>query len=144
MAAERLSMRRLREILRLKFEAGLSQKAIAVSANVAQSTVSDYVGRARRAGVGWPLAPEVDDEAALERLLFPTAPEVAAAERPEPDWAWVHRELRRQHVTRMLLWEEYRAGVTDGLAYSQFCNRYRTWAAALPCWRSPRCAEIST
>ncbi|MCC6225958.1 MAG: IS21 family transposase [Microthrixaceae bacterium] len=132
MAAERLSMRRLREILRLKFEAGLSQRAIAVSANVAQSTVSDYVSRARRAGVGWPLAPDVDDEAALERRLFPAAPVVGAAERSEPDWVWVHRELRRKHVTRMLLWEEYRAGVPDGLAYSQFCQRYRTWASALP------------
>jgi len=132
MAAERLSMRRLREILRLKFEAGLNQKAIAVSANVAQSTVSDYVSRARRAGLGWPLAPDVDDDAALERLLFPTAPVVVAAERSDPDWVWMHRELRRKHVTRMLLWEEYRAGIPDGLAYSQFCNRYRIWASTLP------------
>jgi transposase len=132
MAAERLSMRRLREILRLKFEAGLSQKAIAVSANVAQSTVSDYVGRARRAGLAWPLAAEVDDDAALERLLFPRAPVVGPPGRPEPDWAMVHRELRRKHVTRMLLWEEYRAGVPDGLAYSQFCNRYQRWATTLP------------
>ena len=57
---------------------------------------------------------------------------MATAERPEPDWVWMHRELRRKHVTRMLLWEEYRAGVPDGLAYSQFCNRYRTWASTLP------------
>ena len=120
MAAERLSMRRLREVLRLKFEAGLSQKAIAVSAHVAQSTVSDYVGRARRAGLGWPLPAAVDDDAAVERLLFPPAPAVAPAERPEPDWGWVHRELRRKHVTRMLLWEEYRAAAPAGLAYSQF------------------------
>ena len=132
MAAERLSMRRLREVLRLKFEAGLSQKAIAVSAHVAQSTVSDYVGRARRAGLGWALPAAVDDDEAVERLLFPTAPAVAPAERPEPDWGWVHRELRRKHVTRMLLWEEYRAAAPAGLAYSQFCNRYRDWAKTLP------------
>ena len=132
MAAERLPMRRLREILRLKFEAGLSQQAIAVSANVAQSTVSDYVGRARRAGLGWPLAAEIDDAAALERLLFPAAPAAGERECPEPDWAWVHRELRRKHVTRMLLWEEYRATAPEGLAYSQFCNRYRGWAKKLP------------
>jgi transposase len=125
-------MRRLREILRLKFEAGLSQKAIAVSANVAQSTVSDYVGRARRAGLAWPLAAEVDDDAAVERLLFPRAPVVGLPGRPAPDWAMVHRELRRKHVTRMLLWEEYRAGAPDGLAYSQFCNRYQSWATTLP------------
>ena len=132
MAAERLSMRRLREILRLKFEAGLSQKAIAIGANVAQRTVSDYVSRARRVGLGWPLAAELDDDAALNRLLFPTASVAAPPERPEPDWARVHRELRHKHVTRMLVWEEYRAEVPDGLAYCQFCNRYRTWASTLP------------
>ena len=124
MAAERLPLRKTREILRLKLDAGLSQRAIARSVNVAQSTVNDYVGRANVAKLSWPLPPELDDDLALDRLLFP-AERHPVAHRPEPDWAWVNRELKRKHVTRMLLWQEYREGEAAGLEYSQFCDRYR-------------------
>ena len=102
MAAERLPLRKTREILRLKLQAGLSQRAIARSAKVSQSTVNDYVGRAIVAKLTWPLPPDLDDEA-LDRLLFP-AEWHPVARRPEPDWAWVRRGLRRKHVTLMLLW----------------------------------------
>ena len=131
MAAERLPLRKTREILRLKFQAGLSQRAIARSAKASQSTVNDYVGRAVVAKLTWPLPPELDDDEALDRLLFP-AEHHPVARRPEPDWPWVNRELRRKHVTRMLLWQEYRQGEPEGLEYSQFCDRYRDWAKRLP------------
>src|SRR5205809_7535051 len=55
----------------------------------------------------------------------------AADQRPMPDWAWVHRELRRPNVTLALLWEEYRAGAPDGFGYSWFCDLYRGWAGRL-------------
>ena len=103
MAAERLPLRKIREILRLKFEAGLSQRAIGRSTKVAQSAVCEYVGRALVAKLSWPLPPELDDDQALERRLFP-AEHHPVARRPEPDWAGVNRELKRKHVTRMLLW----------------------------------------
>jgi len=111
-------MRKTREILRLKFQAGLSQRAIARSVKVSQSTVNDYVGRAMVAKLTWPLPPELDDDEALERLLFP-AEHHPKAQRPEPDWPWVNRELKRKHVTRMLLWQEYREAEPEGLEYSQ-------------------------
>jgi len=71
MAAERLSMRKLRELFRLRFEAGLSTRAIAASLNVGNGTVCDYLGRARVAKLPWPLPPELDDDGALTALLFP-------------------------------------------------------------------------
>src|SRR5262249_437270 len=79
----------------------------------------------------WPLPPELDSDEALNRLLFP-AEHHPVARRPEPDWAWVHRELKRKHVTRMLLWQEYRAAEREGLEYSRFCGRYQEWAKWLP------------
>ena len=85
MAAERLPLRKTREILRLKLQAGLSQRAIARSAKVSQSTVNDYVGRAVVAKLTWPLPPELDDDEALDRLLFP-AKRHPVARRREPDW----------------------------------------------------------
>jgi hypothetical protein len=130
MPAERLSMRQIREVLRLRFASKLSQRAIAKSLRLSQGAVSIYLTRARAAGIVWPLPDELDD-AQLEALLYPPVPAIAADQRPMPDWAWVHRELRRPDVTLALLWEEYRAGAPDGFGYSWFCDLYRVWAGRL-------------
>jgi transposase len=95
-------------------------------------TVNSYLGRARMVGLDWPLANEFSD-AELETLLYPPLPSVAAERRPVPDWAVVHRELRRPNMTLALLWEEYRAdaGGQNGFGYSWFCDLYREWAKRL-------------
>jgi transposase len=130
MPAERLSMRQIREVLRLCFESRLPQRAVAKSLGLSQGAISGYLSRARAAGVAWPLAEDIDD-ARLEALLFPPPCGTPADQRPMPDWAWVHRELRRPDVTLALLWEEYRAGAADGISYSWFCDLYRAWAGRL-------------
>jgi transposase len=92
-------------------------------------TVSEYVERARRAGVCWPLPVDLDD-AALEARLFPAAP--AGRERVLPDLAAIHQELKGVGVTLHLLWEEYRqVHGESGYGYSQFCELYRRWACQL-------------
>src|SRR5271165_7610599 len=132
MPGERLSMRKIREVLRLRFGQGLSQRAIGQSLRLSVGAVNAYLSRSRMAGLGWPLPAELDD-AQLETLLYPPPPAVAAEQRPVPDWAVVHRELRRPNVTLSLLWEEYRGGTgaQDGFGYSWFCNLYREWVGRL-------------
>ena len=132
MPGERLSMRKVREVLRLRLGHGLPQRAVAQSLRLSQGAVHGYMARARRAGLGWPL-PEGLDDIQLEALLFPPPSSVVAEQRPMPDWAAVHRELRRPNVTLSLLWEEYRdgAGAQDGFGYSWFCDLYREWAGRL-------------
>ena len=130
MPAERLSMRKIRELLRLRLENRLPQRSIAESLGLSQGAISTYLSRARAAGIGWPIPEELDD-AQLEALLFPPLPGTPADQRPMPDWTWVHRELRRPNVTLALLWEEYRAGAPDGFGYSWFCDLYRGWAGRL-------------
>ena len=112
MGAERLPMRQIREVLRLRHEKGLSQRAIAGACGLGHGKVSEYLGRAARTGLTWPLPAEMDD-AALEGRLFP-APE-PDRERVPPDLVRVHQELKRTGVTLHLLWEEYRAA-SDGSA----------------------------
>lgn len=131
MAATRIPMRKLREILRLRLEVGLSARAIARSCRLSVSTVSGYLGRISVAKLTWPLPAELDDDQALTRLLFPTEGQPVRT-RPEPDWAAIHRELHRPHVTKLLVWQEYREQEPAGYQYSQFCARYAAWARTLP------------
>ena len=100
-------MRKIKEVLRLKFETGFSHERIAAAVGVSKGVVTKYVQRAVAAGLGWPLAPALDD-AALEALLFPHSPALVAAYAP-PDYALIHQELKRKGVTLQLLWEEYSA-----------------------------------
>ena len=128
MGAKRLRMRKLREILRLKYERRMRHRAIARACGVGVGTVSEYVSRARRVGLSWPLPPDLDDRT-LEARLF-AAPE-PKRERIPPDVARIHQELKRTGVTLHLLWEEYFEVHPDGYRYSQFCEIYRRWAKKL-------------
>jgi hypothetical protein len=120
-------MRKVRDVLRLSAN-GLSKRKIAASLGLSATAVGDCIRRAWVVGVAWPLAPELTD-AALERLLYP--PAAVAKQRPQPDWAAIHLELKRPGVTLQLLWEEYRAVHPDAHAYSRFCEIYHDWRSRL-------------
>jgi transposase len=130
MPAKRLSMRQVKEVLRLKWACGLSDRQIAHSLRISRPTVADYVRRAKDAGLSWPLSADLGDDG-LERRLFARTVKKPPAQRPMPDWCRVHRELKRKGVTLVLLWQEYKAATPDGLQYSQFCEAYRLWAKRL-------------
>jgi hypothetical protein len=133
MPTGRLNMRRIRDVLRLKFGQSLSERSIAASLGLSKGSVGSYIQRARHARLTWPLPDGLDDDS-LELLLFPapsTVPDaerlVPDAERLVPDWSVIDRELRRPGVTRMLLWEECRAAHPAGFAYTWFCTHYEAW-----------------
>ena len=128
MPAQRLLMRKIREVLRLRHEQGLSHQAVARVCAIGVGTVNRYLRRAVEAGLGWPLPVELDD-AALEARLFPRAAPVH--DRVRPDCAHIHRELKRDGVTLQLLWEEYAQVHPHGYRYTQFCEIYRQWARRL-------------
>ena len=128
MGAERLPMRQIREILRLRHERGLGYRAIARSCGVGVGTISEYLSRSEQAGLSWPLPPELDDAALEARLFAAPAP---ARERVAPDCVSIHQELKRTGVTLMLLWQEYRENHADGYGYSQYCDLYRRWEKKL-------------
>lgn len=122
-------MRKLREFLRLHFENQLSARAIARSVSISPSTAQGYVSRIRVAGLKWPLPPELDSDEALTRVLF--AEVGVIKDKRAPDWADVHLELKKKHVTKQLLWEEYKGAHPDGYQYSAFCQHYGRWASKL-------------
>jgi len=120
-------MRKIRDILRLRYEAGLAYRGIANALNIGYGTVVDYLKRAEQAGLSWPI-PEGLMERDLGRLLFPTQAVTGQRRFTEPDFATVCVELKGKGVTKLLLWQEYRQQhPDDGYSYAQFCHRYRVW-----------------
>ena len=124
-------MRHVKDILRLKFQNHLSVREIASSCGVPVSTVGDYLGRAERAGLSWPLPEDLNDSQLMERLMSaPVCPEHSSA-KPLPDWPAVHQQLGRKGVTLHLLWREYQQAHPEGYRYSRFCELYERWAKTL-------------
>jgi transposase len=127
MPNERLTMRKIHEILRLHFDCKLTQRQIATSCSVSRATVGDYVHRAVAAGLGWPL-PDGWDDRKLETVLFPIRSGRPKSPISAPDFAEIHEQLKQKGMTLALLWERYKAANPDGYNYSYFCDLYRDWA----------------
>jgi transposase len=130
--SERHSMRKVREVLRLKHECGRSEREIALAVGIGRSTAGEYLARAERSGLTWDAAKEMDD-AAVEAKLFRRVGQSEPVRRAPIDFGWMHMELRRPGVTRRLLWTEYAEQVVAGgsgwkpYQYSQFCDLYEAY-----------------
>ena len=130
MPAEKTTMRQVREVLGLR-TAGVGLNEVARRVGVAPSTVRLTLKRLATAGLTWPLPAEMTDSA-LETALFAAAGTKQGHRRHgEPDWAEMHRELKRKHVTLTMLWDESIERCPEGYRYSRFCERYRGWASRL-------------
>ena len=122
-------MRYIKEILRLRYEAKLSQRDISRSVRVSVGSVNQYLARAAEAGIGWPL-PEDMDQKALIKALFPDQQTPRKSGFVVPEWSTVQIELRHKGVTKQLLWEEYcQAHPHNAYSYSQYCHHYQGWLA---------------
>ena len=119
-------MRKIKEVLRLRFEHQQSARQIAKSCDIARSTVKEYLDRVQKTGIPWPLPAEWDD-AALENRLFPPIPLISPENRQMPPMEYLHQERKKKGVTLQLLWHEYKEANPEGYQYSQFCELYRKW-----------------
>ncbi len=130
MSMKRLSMRKVKEVLRLSYGLGLTSREIGRSLSISHPTVLDYLSRAKKLGLAWPLPDHLDD-AALEKLLCSPSPVSVSSKRPLPDCAFIHKELAKKGVTLQLLWQEYKEIHPSGYQYTQFCDYYRKFAKKL-------------
>ena len=121
----RLSMRKISEVLRQRFELNRSYHDIAQSLNISKSTVYEYLIRAKTAAIHWPLPVELSEQELYDKLFLPARE--TDTPRALPSWEKIHRELRKKGMTLRLLWREYRDIHADGLGYTQFCVRYRAY-----------------
>ena len=129
MAKGRISMRKIKEVLRQGYDRGLSMRQVAVCCNLGRTTTQEYFRRFRAAGLSWPLPDELTDEL-LEKKLFPE--EAISGPAREPlNHNYLIQELARPNVTMALLWEEYKQTHSDGYQYSQFCHLIRSYRKTL-------------
>lgn len=120
-------MRKIREILRLRYAAGLSIRQIKASTKLSVGAIQQLLSKADALGLGWPLPPQLDD-IELARRFYPGADTRASRRFQVPEWSVVHQELKRQGMTQQLLWEEYTQRYPNRCySYSQFCERYAHW-----------------
>lgn len=125
-------MKKIKEVLRLKWELGLSNRDIANSVQVSPSTVGECIRRAIRSGFCWPLQTDMDDER-LEQMLYSPVRSKVPEESRSIDWGYINKELKRKGVTRELLWHEYKIEHPDGINYSRFCELYQKWQQTIDC-----------
>lgn len=131
MAQERLCMRKIKEVLRLRHELNKSQREIAIACGIGKTTVQEYISRAKAAGYAWPL-PEGLSEDELESKLFPEKRGEKESREPMP-FQYLYEEKKLPNVTMSLLWEEYKQGNPDGYQRSWFCEQYRRYKKTLDC-----------
>lgn len=131
MPQERVTMRKIRDILRLAWSCNQSRQTIATSCGIGKTTVTDTLYRASAAKLSWPLPFELDDEG-LETLLYPIKPTSSLRKFIQPDWHALNSEfVAHKNLTLMLLWQEYKEGDPSGYQYSQFCELFRKWKKKL-------------
>ena len=126
MARKRLTMKKIKEVIRLKYEVGLSNRAIAGACKVSNSTVGEYLRRAEAIGIRWPLG-EIGEEELYLKLFPEKEAQEPESKRPLPNWEEVQKEKRQKGVTLQLLWQEYKEKYPDGYQYSQYCEHYQRW-----------------
>lgn len=131
MPAERVTMRQVREILRLAFSNTVPGREIARRLRIAPSTVRETLKRFASAGLSWPLAEEITDEELEDKLYGKVGSKQGHRRLAEPDWGRIHCELKRKHVTLSVLWDEYIEQHPDGYRYSRYCELYRGWERRL-------------
>lgn len=132
MSKERLTMLKLRELLRLKFDCKLSNRKIARALNISASTVSYYHRAAIESNLSWPLSSEFDDNVLIQKLE-PYCKQLKIEPRKRvADYQLIHQELKQKGVTLELLWEEYQhIDTTTAYSYSEYCRQYRIWKKQL-------------
>ncbi len=126
-------MRKIKEVLRLKYDCGISEREIARSCQVSRSTVADYLRRAVAAKLSWAEASALS-QTELEDRLFPTEHVPSTVKRPAPDCEYIYDELRayrKFNLTLSQLWLEYKQNHPDGYQYTQFCEHYWRWRGKL-------------
>ena len=122
---KRTSVKKIKEVLRLKLEMGFSSRIIGQALKIGKTTVQEYLKRAQELQITLEEVHRLSESELQEKLFIQAVP---LSNRPMPNWKHIHLEHRKKNVTLQVLWEEYRDQHPDGLGYSRFCELYKEFA----------------
>ena len=125
-----LTMRKVREILRLGLVCQLSQRRIAQSCHMSQASVSKFLNLAKQREIEGTQVSQFSDEELMKALGL-NSEVIYYKMAPMPDFKQIHEELKKKSVTLRLLWEEYKYLHPSGYQYSQFCEHYSRFKQTL-------------
>jgi transposase len=128
---KRLSMRKVREIMRLGLNCQMGCREIARSCSISHSTVSEYLNRVKVRCLTYGEIENMSDGELEELVKGGRAAKANDNGRPQPDWEMIHHELKKSGVTLQLLWQEYKQIHPDGYQSTQFCELYSRWKKKL-------------
>jgi transposase len=129
---KRINMRKIKEVLRLKSELNLSNEKISYIVEVGETTVREYLIRAKNAKITWPLPDGICDKT-LEEALYPAVFD-DHNQYELPDFEGMHKELSKKGITRLLLWKEYKTANPNHYCYSKYCRLYEEWLSSSDTW----------
>lgn len=133
-----LSMRKIREVLRLGLHLNMGNRQIGRSCSTSHVTAGAYLTRAKEAGLSYPQVEKMSDQE-LQAILKGSVLNGSGQEKdcssgpshPVPDWNWIHQEMKKKGVTLQLLWQEYKDIHSDGYQSTQFYELYSRWKKKL-------------
>jgi len=120
-------MEKVREIIRLKEQCGLSERAISRALRVSRPVVKDYFCKLQSAGLDYAAIKEMNDDTLLQVIEGRRQVTSERYQALRRKFGYFVKELKRPGVTRERLWQEYRAEHPDSYGYSQFCYHFQLW-----------------
>ena len=125
MPMRRISMNKVREIIRLYEQCNLSQRSIARALNVSRPVINEYIRKICASGLDYQATQELDDDALLEIIEGGRKSHSERYQVLRRKFEYLVKELKRTGVTLERLWQEYRDEHPDGYGYSQFCYHFQ-------------------
>jgi transposase len=121
-------MNKIAKVLELHSNTSLSIRAIERAVRLPGSTVNDYIRRFGESDLSYARLSDLN-ESEIYQKLFPG--NSVQRGKIKPDFAKINRALRKKHITRQLLWEEYKEQNPEGFGYTQFCYHLKRWQKKL-------------
>jgi transposase len=132
MSSKPITMRKIKEVLRLRFECGLSLNAIARALELSKGAVAKYDALARGAQLDWSSIQLLDEEQLAKRLLPPQAIGPSQSAFAPIDFVSIHQAMKQKGLTLQLLWGEYcEAATQKPYGYTSFCIHYGAYLKTL-------------
>lgn len=129
MPMRRISMNKIREIIRLKQQCHLSERAISRALHLSRPVIAQYLININNSGLSYDEIQNMDDDS-LTEILSGRKTKPARYLRLSEQFDYFTKELKRTGVTLERLWQEYRAEDPDGYSYTQFCYHFQVWRSS--------------